>query len=500
MNSTAAQIRLLLGNDLRLLFRAMLSSKRSLLFNGVLFGLVLTISHAVSISVFSYLSVEPSLETQATTWAFFVFMMIGAAMSNAIRLLFDHNDLDLLFASPISPRAVLFSRILTLFLSSLLTTALFLLPLINGAIFGLKARYAAAYPTWIFLALISASIGTSTALGMVRLMGPRQARTWVQVFGAVLGATVYLAFQSNRFIPEGEKNWIWDAFKSVLASPVGLIVARAGSGRGMGRDLLLLGGLAIFSTVITGRLLARVFLVGVQESVSRSQRRSVGRRRHRVQSGAFRATLLKELRLIRRDPLLLSQVLPSVMYVLPALFGFRAMGGFNLLAPLSVIVAVQFSLLLVSVAVDGEEGLDLIRSSPLPELRLRTAKIAAAMALPLSLALLLCSAVAVTGRPGLASIAFATAAATSSACGWLRSTEMRPSPRSDVLKRRNVGMNGRSVASGVLMFLATASVGVVAADGIPLLGALLLGITALGVLACFVLVSPKEFSEISESA
>lgn len=496
MNSITAQTFLLLRNDFRLIARGFLSSKRSMLFTVVLMGVILVVLHGATIALFSYTSFHPSLEAQATTWAIFIFMMLGAAMANAIRLLFDHNDLDLLFASPIAPRAVLLSRILTLFLSSLLSTAVPMLPLINGAAIGLSGRYFAAYPTWIFLALISASVGTTLALGLVRLMGPRKARTWVQIFGAVVGAAVYLAFQSSRFIAAGEPNWILDTGKSLLASAPGRAVARAGGGSGL--DLLILAGIALICTGFSARLLARIFLTGVQESVARSKRRKTRLRRHRVQSGVFRATLLKELRLIRRDPLLLSQILPSVMYVLPVLFGFRAMGGFALLAPLSVIVAVQFSNLLVSVAVDGEEGLDLIRSSPLPELRLRTAKITAAMAIPLSLALVLCILVAVTGRPGLSLITLVLATATAAACGWLRSAEIKPSPRSDVLKRRSGGISARSIASAVLMFLATGTVGVFAADTIPLLGLLLIGVTGLGILACFVFVSPKEFSNLPE--
>ncbi len=498
MNSTLAQVGLLLKNDLRLLLRAWLSRKRSMLFSAILISALFALFHTISIGFFSLVPVELSPQVEALTWGFFVFMMMGAAMASAISLLFDHNDLDLLFASPVAPRAVLITRILTLFVGALLSSGLALIPLINGAVIGRGVRYLAAYPTWIFLALISASIGSSAALGLVRLLGPRQARIWVQILGAVVGAAVYLAFQSSRFIPEGETNQIWDTFKALLASPPGLLVAQAG--RGSWADLLVLGSLAVVSTTISGRLLARVFLSGVQESGAGSKRRKTAKPRHRVQSGVFQATVLKELRLIRRDPLLLSQVLPSMMYVLPALLGFRAMGGFNLLAPLSVIVGVQFSLLLTGVAVDGEEGLDLIRSSPLPEIKLRTAKVAAAMAIPLIGACLLCSVVAVTGRPGLAVVAFATTAATGAACGWLRASEVRPSPRSDILKRRGGRISPCSIASGVLMLIATSAVGIFAANAIPLLGVLLLGITALGIIACFVFVSPKEFSGAAESA
>lgn len=498
MNPTWAHVRLLLGNDLRLIMRMWLSRKRSMLFSLILIGGLFTLFHVVSIGLFTLVRFEPTLGVETIAWAFFIFMMFGAAMANAIRLLFDHNDLDLLFSSPIPPRAVLVSRILTLFLSSLLSSGLPLIPLINGAAIGVGIHYLVAYPTWIFLALISAAVGTSAALGLVRLMGPRRARTWVQILGAVVGAAVYLAFQSTRFIPEGETNQIWEAFKALVGSPPGLLVARAG--RGSMVDLLVLGSVAAVSTIVSGRLLARVFLSGVQESAVASKPRTGSNRPFRIRSGVFQATMLKELRLIRRDPLLLSQVLPLMMYVLPGLFGFRAIGGLNMLAPLGVIVGAQFSMTLTGVAVDGEEGLDLIRSSPLPEVRLRSAKVAAAMAIPLTVTFLLCSAVAVTGRPGLAAIAFITTAATAAACCWVRASEVRPSPRGDVMKRRSGRMTPSAAVGVLLILLATAGIGIFAADTLPLLGVLFLGITALGVIACFVFVSPKEFSGAAESA
>lgn len=488
-----AQTGLLLKNDFRLLFRGLLASKRSMLLSSVLLSVLLVILHAASIAIFWQLSSEPSLEVQATAWAFFIFMMLGAAMANAIRLLFDHNDLDLLFASPIAPRAVLLSRILTIVLGALLSTSIFLLPLINGAALGLNSRYLAAYPAWIFLALISSAIGTSAALGLVRWLGPRRARTWVQIVGAVVGATVYLAFQSSHFIPDGQANWIWGYFKVLVFSPPGQLIARAG--RGTGFDMIVLGAVAVVSTATSARLLARTFLAGVQDSVEQRKPKKAPARPYRLQSGVFRATFLKELRLIRRDPLLLSQVLPTIMYIAPGLLGFRSMDGLNILAPISVVIAVQFSLILTGVAVDGEEGLDLIRSSPLSELQLRKAKIVASMALPVALALLLCSAVAMTGRIALAGIAFTAALGTAAGCSWVRSSEIQPSPRRDLLKTRRGRWSARNLASGMLMLLSVATVTVFASDVMPLLGVLLLGVNALGVLACFVFFSPQEFSE-----
>lgn len=501
MSSTLEETRLLVRNDVRLLLRHLWAAKRSIAFSTVWIAVGLVIAHAVSVLFFRIFAERGvPLRAEGIGWMFFAFLMLGAGMANAISLIHERSDFDLLFASPVSSRAVLLSRILTLILGCLLTSGFFFIPLIDGLIVSVSFRYLVGYVTWLLLAVIAASIGTTFALSLVRWLGVRRARTWVQIVGGVVGAGVYLAFQTSRFTNDGAPSFIWEAFTNGPLSLPGRFVALAGRGSPLHLGALVL--IAIAATAFTTRQLSRIFLAGVQESVARpSKKKAVpSGTKTPFREGVFRATFIKELRLIRRDPLLLSQVLPSIMYVVPAFFGMRSLGGIGLLAPLSVVIASQFAMLLTYIAVNGEEGLDLIQASPLRETQLRRAKVSAALAIPGGLAVVCCAVVAFSGQPILALIGVTVALATGAACSWLQSAELKPSPRADVLKQRRQGMTPRGIAASGLMLVSTGGVGVLAANAIPLLGVFLLGVATLGIIACFVFVSPEEYAEAKASS
>ena len=152
-----------------------------------------------------------------------------------------------------------------------------------------------------------------------------------------------------------------------------------------------------------------------------------------------------------RDPLLLSQVLPSILYLLPALLGLYTTLGMATLAPLSVLVAGQLSAQFALVATAGEEGWDLIRMSPAPERRLRLAKMAAGIALPLALAAALCLALAIAGRPWLALFSLSVSTLCAIGGAWLQISHVRPSPRHDVVRSRLKNSPGRLFGGMALM-------------------------------------------------
>jgi hypothetical protein len=119
---------------------------------------------------------------------------------------------------------------------------------------------------------------------------------------------------------------------------------------------------------------------------------------------------------------------------------------------------------------------------------------AAAMALPLAASLVVCVVLGVAGHPILATVAFVTTAATALGCTWLKASEVTPTPRGDVLKRRGSGFTVRNVAAVTLMIVAAGAVGALASDAGRWIGAWMLGALALCLVACFVFVSPKEMT------
>jgi len=495
MNATWRQTRLLLRNDLRLLWRSLPLGRRSVL-RFALIALALLVAHTCWTLVASAVR-QPSIGVEASAWAFVTFLMLGAAMHRAIALFFEISDLDLLLASPVDLRAVLVSRIVAIAAGAVLGTGILLLPIINGFAIGASAYYLFGYITWALLALIASSIGIWLTFLIVRWLGPRRARTWSQVAAAVAGASVYLLFQLQNMTRGSGRTVAFDSLFT-FAERAGFH-SPAAAARGEIIPLVTLAVLALAVTSLTGRLLARTFLSGWQEAVVRPSRTTRRYRRRRAFAGGlFRATIRKDLRLIVRDPLLLSQTLPSFLYILPAFIGLRHFGGFGLLAPIAVVLAAQFSSLLCDVAANGEEGLDLIRASPVNETRLRLAKLAAGMALPIACALVLCIILAFAGRPWLALLTAITAAAVGAGCGWLGVTRLSPSPRKDLLtsKRRRLSL-GRNIAVGALIIVSSGGIALVAQGTLWFIGLPMVGASWLGVIACFTFAGIEPYEEDS---
>jgi ABC-2 type transport system permease protein len=492
MSTLLRQTGCILRNDLRLLWRDVRSGKMRIMGNAFLLTLLLLGAHILSVFLFLRLKHTPPLGLEAGLWAFFGFLMLGAAMNQAISLFFERADFDLLLTAPITTRAVLLARITVLSVSAFLGAALLLMPLLDGIIIGFSLKYLSGYVVWSLLAVIAASAGVWLTLLLVRLLGARRARIWVQVLAAVLGASVYLGFQLQNHIPDQQKA----TFLATLHSAVEWLgfTHLARGGRSEFTALLLLAAVAGGIAFLTARQLARTFLAGMQESSASPTRRSrTGGKSYRFQGGLARATFLKDLRLILRDPLLLSQILPSSMYILPVFLGMKKLGGVALLAPVAIVIAVQFSNLLSEAAAAGEECLDLIRASPSAEIRLRLAKMAAGMALPLAASLLVCLVIAGFGRPWLALLTFITGATTAAGASWLTVARVSPTPRKDLMSRgRKRTSIGRSIAIGALLIGACIGISLIAQGSLWLLGLVALGLTALGVIACFTLVSVEE--------
>ena len=487
----ARQTSVILRNDLRLLWRDYRTLRWRAFGTAGLLALILIVVHVFAFFIVHSLRQPPALGLEATAWVFFGFFMLGSTMNTSIGLLYEKADFDLLLGSPIDPRAVLLARLLSLGVSAFLSVGLFLLPLLNATSFVLAPRYFAGWLVWIFLAALSASAGVSVTLSLVRWLGVRRARVAVQVFAAVLGASVFLITQIPRMLPVRQSRAVFAQLTAISQHRAFTFLARGARAEPL--PLAGLGLLAVGAVAVSTRRLSSVFISGSQDasSVVSPTRRRRAISPYRWAEGVTYATFRKDFRLIARDPLLLAQILPSAFYLIPGVIGFGRGGGIALIAPIAVVVAAQFSLLLTAVAAAGEQCWDLIRMSPSAEIRLRVAKMLAGMALPVGLATAICLVLAFAGRPWLALITLATALTTASACAWLQVTVIRPTARRDVLKKRGSGSIGRGIVSGALILSGALGVGMVS-RGFALAGSVALIVLALGALACFTLAQPKD--------
>jgi hypothetical protein len=239
-----------------------------------------------------------------------------------------------------------------------------------------------------------------------------------------------------------------------------------------------------------------LFVTGIQEAggIKQPGRRDI---RHVWVEGLARATFWKDVRLVLRDPLLLSKILPSALFLLPIAFVFKGTAKVDvpgILGPFAVLSTIMISEQLALIATAGEEGWDLIRMSGASTVRLRIAKIAASMAVPMALCVIMAFVMSMLGRPGLALLTTAIAAVSASAMCWLEVANIRPTPRRDLLqtRRSHRAFSGVRIIAGTPLFFGGGGAVALAASGRWAFAAFATGLVALVALACFTLVKPRH--------
>ncbi len=396
---------------------------------------------------------------------------VSTGINHAVIAMFDRGDLDLLVSSPIGSRTIFASRVLAVAVGVFLGLGLFMLPIaFLGLILGLP-QLLGVIPTLVALAITCASIGMLITLLLVKLLGPRRARTVSQLLAALTVLVLFLVSQLPAILGEridvmglverigpyfdrggvlAADSLLWLPARSMLLHPLGTAVA------------LALAGAVMWLTVL---LLHRSFAHGVGLSD--------GARRRRTASGgavSFKqrsptgVLLAKEWRLVLRDPYLISQVLLQIIYLLPAgyvLFfqGDGPLSGVDLGPGISVLlVAISGTLAasLARIAFVGEESIDLLMASPVGRRRVRNAKMLAALIPVLTLTLTLSIALAFT-NPVAGLIAAALAAASAFSVALLRSWNPARASRKDLFKNRGMGDPIVTFMEGLLPFSWAAS-------------------------------------------
>ncbi|WP_245593273.1 hypothetical protein [Deinococcus frigens] len=330
--------------------------------------------------------------------AFLLTLMLSAAVRAALTALFTRGDLDLLLHSPLLPRVVLASRALGVALSAALPAGLLVVPLTLALLVLGVWRGGLGLPLWWLCAsLLASSAGLWLTLGLVRALGVRRTRTVSAVLGALFGAGIFLASQwanfsggrgrgqqSNAVLealasfapgraswPDREA-WLWLPARAVWLEPLPAL-------------LLVLLSTAVFAVSVLA--LTRQFTHGAQEIAAPEG----WARQPRTRSGGLpagklhfasgsRATLLKEWRLIGRDPELLSRTLLQLVYLLPLLFsvsrggGLRAAGGTGV-----ILLTASLTAALAHLTLNAEDAPDLLISAPRSSAALRRDKWLAAV-------------------------------------------------------------------------------------------------------------------------
>ena len=311
--------------------------------------------------------------------------MMAQGLFAATRTLYDRGDLDLLYGSPMPPRRILAAKATAIALSSLGSVAMLALPVANVGAIRLGSHWLAVYPALAGIALLATALALGATVGLFHLCGPRRARFYAQMAGAVIGGAFVLGAQIVALLPDGVRAAIIavlaptpDAGKGVVGRLVWLPVeAMLGEPRAM--LVLVLAGVAAFvlAAASLGDSFARASL---DASGSPHQAGAGAARAIRFRSGPARSLRRKEWRLLVRDPSLFAQLGLQIVYTIPLAVVLVRSGSLPIalaLTPAIVVIAAQVAASLAWIAVSGEDAPELIASAPVSPRAVDLAKLSA---------------------------------------------------------------------------------------------------------------------------
>ncbi len=395
---------------------------------------------------------EASLSGVTAAVAALFFILLSGACVYVLRSFHDRADLDLLLAAPIPPERVLAAKSVAILASVVLPMLVLTAPfVVTSAIVG--------HPGWLGgSAMIVIAGGFATALGFVvagllfRAVGPRRARVMIQIGSGGFAAFVAFLGQTPTFAPK-----LFERLTGSAVPPPTPLDWPARAVFGAPLPLLALTALAALAMSWATRMAAR----GVAEiSSAAAVPVSAARPARAFKSGLARILLVKELRLLWRDPELLAAIALQFAYMIPA-FGLIFAGGIvspGRLAAGMVLFAGLLPSSLAWLTICGEEAPELLAAAPVPVEAVIRAKLIAACLPALVVALVPLTLIALSeARAALIVMPFCLAAALGAAIQqfWIG----KPQPRRAFRRRQRGSMllaiseyvmaGGWSVAAGM---------------------------------------------------
>jgi ABC-2 type transport system permease protein len=317
--------------------------------------------------------------------ATFLFML-SSALKSSVETLFDRGDMDLLLSSPLPSRSIFSVKLAGMAFGVAALYLFFLAPFAHVGLLLGQLRWLALYPVLFAMAVTASSTAMLLTLALVRLLGARRTRVVAQVVGALAGALLFLLSQAGSFLSQGNGPApsaiasVMDAVQTLDADSPLFLPAHAALGDGAA--LAIVAGLGLLAALLTVRSTHRFFVRGLQQAAGSERRpRRPGAVRYRFDRGLAGVVIVKEWRLVWRDPHLISQVLLQLLYLLPLCFVVfqrselqvpAIAGGLTMLCG-SLSASLSWIILL------AEDAPDLLQTSPAKAATLRIAKLAAAV-------------------------------------------------------------------------------------------------------------------------
>lgn len=315
-------------------------------------------------------------------------LMLSQALMASVLALHDRHDLDLLLSAPVPAGRVLTARAAAIAINvgSFYTIAALML-VVPLLLISHEVRWLALLVAVAGLALLATVVGLATTLGLFALVGPRMARLLAQILSALSGAVIFLIIQAQNLLPGLRAEWVADIIqlshirsldsgaplswpaRIILAEPIPLAVFTASC-------LMIF----LFGTRWLGQRFNHDAMVLAGIAQPKARYRSAQERLRGFPSSPLLALIDKDLRLLRRDVTLISQVTFQILYLVPlgfAIWRLRELNALVLAGSTSVVVffAGGFAARLALSLIHSDNRPDLTRSAPISASLARWAKL-----------------------------------------------------------------------------------------------------------------------------
>ncbi len=261
-------------------------------------------------------------------------LVLSQAIESVTRVFYARADLDLIVSSPVKLPTVFSVRLAAIALGVTAMAVLLATPFIDVLVFGGGWRWLSLYGVVVAAGLSASAVAIAVTVMLFRAVGPGRARLVAQVFAAITGAGFVIGLQVAAILSSGSLSrftvltsdaaagWAPDT-DSLVWLPARAVVGDGDALEWMlGIGLILLGAtMAVFAPRFAGYVASAAPKIASYSGVGRDRR---------FQSRSPRKALrIKEFRLLRRDPWLVSQTLMQLLYLLPpALLLWRSFADF----------------------------------------------------------------------------------------------------------------------------------------------------------------------------
>jgi ABC-2 type transport system permease protein len=307
----------------------------------------------------------------------FLFLLAGAVPFVASTLLHS-ADYSLLFAAPVPPRSVIAAKLLDSTVANSLQFAILGVPAMAAC------AVAVGLPLWGWLlvppliALFALLPALITSLGLLLALaafGMRRLRAAITFINAITGAVVCITIVSEighqGLGQAGIGSLLTHTDRLIATSPTAhcmpsawfaailLAMARGDTGvffMAAARILLVIGLLYGLCMLLGARLLSAAHVAEENEDAPRDTRNSKGTVNawHLLFASPIAATIHKDLKYVRRDSVLLSQLaMPLILFIVPFLLSLQSPSLRDIMFPFAsvmvgVILFMQTSILSLS--------------------------------------------------------------------------------------------------------------------------------------------------------